>query len=402
MRNLLLATSALVVAGSMFAGSAMAQNKPISLGLGGYFNYAFGIVSQDDGLGQAANPVANQKARDHGFLSDGEIHIRGSTTLDNGLMVGVQVELEATTSQDQIDETYMYFRSAQFGELRVGQDDGAANQFASIGAPSPIARFGINAPANVFTQAPVGHRAGQNVDIEVGQFHGDAEKVTYFSPTIAGFRIGISYTPDATETGSYTRPAGNSGTAAAGSGPTIGWANVTPLGLENQAGAQGELWDLAGTYNQTIQGVGISLAAGYTKGKLEIAAAGADDRTAWGLGGQLSYMGFTVGGAYRSDDQGLTGNNELTAWTAGIQYTMGPWAVSAGYGIATVEGGVGFAGEDETKTYEIAVQYTLGPGIEVYAGLVGMEYTNNADQASAVALLDNDTTTFFVGSRLAF
>ncbi len=398
MRKVLLGTSALVAAGVLFAGPAMAQNKPISLGLGGYFNYAFGIVSQDDGLGQAA-----VGARDHGFLSDGEIHIKGSTTLDNGLTVGVQVELEATTSTDQVDETYLYFRG-NWGELRIGQDDGAANQMASIGAPSPIARFGVNASANAFTQAPLGHRAGQVVDIEAGSFDADQEKVTYFSPTIAGFRLGISYTPENSETGT----------------PRATAAPTGPLGPDNTVGAQGEVVHIAGTYNQTIQGIGISLAAGYSKGKLElnnvaavagsaagagIPAAGNDDRTTWGVGGQLSYMGFTVGGAYRSDDLGLTGNNELTAWSGGIMYTMGPWSVSAGYGRAQVEAGTGFTGEDETTQYEIAIQYLLGPGIEVYVGLVGTEYKNVGDQAfggGATEVLDNDTTTFFVGSRLAF
>jgi outer membrane protein OmpU len=395
MRNLLLATSALVVAGSMFASPAMAQNKPITMSIGGYFNYVFGIVSQDDGTGQAAEGF-----QDNGFLSDGELHFNGVTTLDNGLTVGLRVELETTTSADQIDETYVYFRS-QYGEIRVGQDDSPANA-VTLSAPGAIARLGLADPANVFTTAPTGHRGNGNaVDPEGGNFTSDSEKITYWTPTIAGFQVGISYTADGTETGTP-----RAATSALG--------NTGATGAAGTVGAQENVWEVGGTYKQTIQGIGISLNAAYSRGTNErpgvyaggtaFAGATSDDRTEWAVGGQLSYMGFTVGGGYRNDNNAAAGRNETNAWVAGLMYTMGPWSVSAGYGVSQTETGNGFTGEDETKHWEVAVNYVLGPGIEIYAAVIGTEYDNVADQALAGAanILDNDATTFAVGTRLVF
>src|SRR3546814_4111869 len=56
-----------------------------------------------------------------------EIHVKGETTLDNGVTVGVHWELEGDESSDQIDEAYGYF-SGGFGEVRFGSDDEASLQ----------------------------------------------------------------------------------------------------------------------------------------------------------------------------------------------------------------------------------------------------------------------------------
>src|SRR5262249_52701807 len=91
----LLGSSALVAAG-MFAGSAVAADK-LKIGVGGYYMSAFGFISQDGTTG-SRHPVALDQ--------DNEIHFKGETTLDNGLTVGVHVELEGGTTADQIDERW--------------------------------------------------------------------------------------------------------------------------------------------------------------------------------------------------------------------------------------------------------------------------------------------------------
>jgi hypothetical protein len=105
MKKALYGSTALAAAG-LLAGAAQAADK-IKLGVGGYFQ-AFGVYSdQDDGVGE---PAAN--LRDHHIAREGEIYFRGSTALDNGIEVGVLVQLEASTCADQIDQSYIWFEGA--------------------------------------------------------------------------------------------------------------------------------------------------------------------------------------------------------------------------------------------------------------------------------------------------
>src|SRR3546814_15132709 len=76
----------------------------------------FGYSSVDDRAGRDLDGFNH--------TSDSEIHFVGSTTLDNGIEFGVNVQLEANTnSGDQIDESYLYAQgSFRSEERRVGKE----------------------------------------------------------------------------------------------------------------------------------------------------------------------------------------------------------------------------------------------------------------------------------------
>ena len=59
---------------------------------------------------------------------ESEIYFKGSTVLDNGMTVGVMVQLEAGADEngdDTIDESYAYV-SGKYGKLVLGSTDNAA------------------------------------------------------------------------------------------------------------------------------------------------------------------------------------------------------------------------------------------------------------------------------------
>ena len=132
MRKLLFSTAALVAAGGMLAsGPAVAQVK---ISVGGTYDAIFTVIDQDNTPASQRNNVVD---------ADGEIYFRGSTTLDNGLTVGVNVELEAQTDgRDQIDETYLTIDGA-FGRLLVGEDDGAMGAMGVYPAHAGVGLAGI-------------------------------------------------------------------------------------------------------------------------------------------------------------------------------------------------------------------------------------------------------------------
>ena len=194
MRKVLLGTTALVAA-SMVAGAAMADEmmaEPISLGVGGHHFAALAVVSGDDGKGEA---LANTHSTS--MLQDMQLVFSGSTTLDNGMNVGVTAKLDSTSGEDkgniQLDERYVTIGGA-FGSLQLGSVESAQQQVHTW-APSATSSMGLNSP--YFTAVAIGddlHGILGRYDDGIG--HEDAVKLVYFTPSMNGFSVGMSYAPD--------------------------------------------------------------------------------------------------------------------------------------------------------------------------------------------------------------
>ena len=127
MKKVLYGTSALVAAGLLSSGPALAAD-PISLGISGGFAVGFGWVNEDSAVGQ---PGAND--RDHAFAQSSEVRFTGNTTLDNGVTVTVGIELEGESQADNIDENYLRFSSDAWGSIELGGRDGAASKMVTLG-----------------------------------------------------------------------------------------------------------------------------------------------------------------------------------------------------------------------------------------------------------------------------
>src|SRR5688500_4570799 len=133
MKRALLGTSALLGVG--IAVSPALAEEPIRISIGGYYKAAYMGISDDNGVIDDDDDEGAQLGHDtnrDGLFSDAEIHFLGSTVLDNGLEVGVQIEVEGEDHfGDQVDEAYAWFGGG-FGELRVGSDDDALHKACVI------------------------------------------------------------------------------------------------------------------------------------------------------------------------------------------------------------------------------------------------------------------------------
>ena len=158
MKKVLLGTTALVAAG-VLAGGGVQAAEGVKLGVGGYFNSAFGYVDEDDGDGESGHNHYSTALN-----QDNEIHFKGQATLENGITVGARVELEGFTSGDQVDERWVYFRGG-FGELRYGDEDDA-RKLKSYAAPTPTPNtFGVNSPYFTFNNLGPGQVASSVFDL---------------------------------------------------------------------------------------------------------------------------------------------------------------------------------------------------------------------------------------------
>lgn len=360
MKKLLLTTA---IAGFAFAATATPAAAEIQLGLGGHYS-AYGIFAdQDQDLGRS----------DFDLQREGEIYFTGETTLDNGLTVGVEVQLAASSNGndstlpgtgDTIDESYLYF-SGNWGRVNVGSENGAA-YLLQVGAPAVDANFDgidpqylvINGGANVAVPVGgVGYSYGMGLD---NIARGDAEKLTYLSPVFSGFQVGASYSPNLNE---------DVGTRA---------GMPVNLGLEDE-------YQIGARWAGDFDGVGIVLGAGYATADGAVAAVADQDQ--WNAGAQVNIAGFTVGAAYFTHDLGAGVDRDT--WTAGVNYGFGPYTVGASYLNTEV-------GTDEADRILVGGSYTYGPGLTFN----GSVHFYNID--SPVAANENDATVVTLGTTVKF
>ncbi|MFQ5773836.1 MAG: porin, partial [Kiloniellaceae bacterium] len=183
-KEFLLGTTALLV-GAVAMPDYVSAEEPLRLQVHGFKNEFFSVGSVDSDVGDFNNT---------GEFSEGEIQFRGETALDNGLTVGVQVELEADSRGDQIDEAYAYVKG-DFGKIVAGGENLANyNTFWGVVAPS------VGVPINsgwitVWVPQPAGsglgfRSTGLTTNVDVGN---DENSISYYSPRFAGFQFTGGY-----------------------------------------------------------------------------------------------------------------------------------------------------------------------------------------------------------------
>lgn len=338
-KRALLGTTALVAVG-VAAGPTFAAD-PVSLAVGGYYRTsAVQIIDDDDGAGQGGNGF-----QDTFITQDVEVHFTGETTLDNGLTVGVNIQLEGETNGDQIDETWAYV-SGSWGQLRIGQEDGVAYNFGYIG---PYAGLNFSAFTPWFNMTTVGNTSGfapgpgYNTNFSVHNLYdADSQRIYYTTPDFNGFQLGVSYAPDTSQD------------------------NVSPfvpLTTDNTS----NIWDFALGYSGEFSGVTVGLSGGYSRYDVEISPA---EPEAWSVAANFGSGPWSVGGSYQNADvDNAAGFIELELFEVGVAYASGPWLAALTY--SNGDWGISGTGtnEDTLQTLVLAVGYVLGPGIHVDAGL---------------------------------
>jgi predicted porin len=371
MKKLLYGTTALVAAG-MVAGGAQAADK-IKVGVGGYFyGYLVGVDQDDSANTSGTNPDPGNNRRGHHINREGEIIFTGKTTLDNGIQFGVQVQLEAETCGDQIDESFMWM-SGSFGKINLGSENAASYLMGYGSVAASHWSAGVNSPGSRF-HTTGGNAAGFNTTN--AQLTSDAEKITYFTPRMSGFQLGVSYTPErAQDIASYAGPAGNA-----------------------DAGDQSEVVEIGANWTGKMGGTSVGVSGSWGEASEEVSSAAGDDREEYTLGMKASMNNITVGFRFNNDNQGTSGGNtDREAWQIGVRYKSGPWGM--GVQIANNEVGQGAgAGNDEARAIEIGGSYSIGPGITMVGGVQVHDLSDSAGDPAQ----ENEATVFFIGTFLGF
>jgi hypothetical protein len=304
-----LGSTALVSAGILLAGSAQAQEDGgIEVVLGGYTEFGIQGATEDTNVDGADD-------RHYNFFMDNEVFINALGVSEGGIQYGSEIELEAgsgrgNTEDAFVDEVTLFF-SGVFGRVELGKEDGAEDVMGIGGEDAQSGTGGID-----------GDTTNLEPIFEVPDTADDT-KVSYFTPRVAGFQLGASWTPD-----------DNDGLTDEGVG--IEQENIIGAGA-NWVGALGPL-DL------TVAGTGI-------KGENE--EGDGDDLEAWEAGALLGFGGFTAGAKFGQ----LLDLSEGNFLNAGLEYGFGAANVSVGYTLFDPDEG------DENNVFFVSGDVGLLPGV---------------------------------------
>lgn len=395
------------VALAMGSGAANAQAK-FEVKVGGDVFWEWGWVDQDRDAGLRSTEMRNRF----------RVNIIPSAKADNGLEYGARIRIRADNNNANgrtltQDRAYI-FAQGGFGQVRLGTSN-TFNDETIVSRPIDYLPFGLFDQAlahiggsqalgatGVAANAGADIAGGNLVTLNAGSMawptFGDvATRVVYFSPRIAGFQLGASYTPRNDDSQNSVNRL-KTGTATATS--------------TFQSSMQ-DLWEVGANYDAKFGGFGVKAGAGYYGGQASDAVGGGasfKDLRAWQAGLQVSFAGVALGGSYT--DFGKSGLNKSSAiapfqeranvWQLGAQYTLGPIVVGAGWSRGQDSGSVTVAGKRKLDVYEVGASYTVAPGFAVQAQYDYFKADSDLPFTAATGDRDDKGSIVILRTTLAF
>jgi len=373
MKKTLLATSAIVGASLLATEYAAAAEAPTHT-LSGTLRFRAFLSEQDEN--------ANNMNRNLDFdIDDAELRYDVQGTADNGLTYGFKIELLANTNnQNNADEARVQLGGA-WGTVQLGDEDGAEDvmkyggQSVAPGTGLYDSEFGsfFNSPAT---------SGNASIVPGVANDSSDATKVSYFTPRISGFQLGVSYTPHTADNGEgYVRR-------------NQSFNNHVGIGVnyDNTFGDISFQASVLGSFGTNDDDDSTGTALGEDDGPA------LKDEESFYAGAALGWKAWSFGinGSARGNGNTESGSPADNGWNIGgvVNYNFGPGNVGVGVAYAEADGAARNA-DDEVLYLGVAGDYTLAEGLEVTADV--HSFSSSRDGAKA-----NDATVFVVGTNLNF
>ncbi len=334
MRKILLASTALMGLAA-FAPSAQAQTKdsPLDVNVGGYVDFRAGAFTETNDLRGATS----DGRRNHDFETEFKVNLDISGKAARGVEYGGRISMwngqtysgtaggvSASTAavgggtNVHLADAYVYLAGA-YGKVIAGDHNGASDLF--VYAPT-VGLGQVDGQYTNFTD-PATLAVFMPSYIENGTDF--STKITYMTPQVGNdehkVQLAVSYAPNSASAGQ----------------DVVRYAN-TATGPAYRNYVKG-----AAQYQGNFAPVNVVLSADIVSGNGERSAltgAAVDDFVSWGIGGQLSYAGFTAGGSYvdagsfgalTNTGTGFNQNRDQYTWSAGLKYEADKYAAAVSY-----------------------------------------------------------------------
>ncbi len=358
MKKGLLATTALIGAGVLMAGTAGAAEAP-EYKLGGGMNFQVYWADQN---------FQDTKGQDHGWyfgVDEAELALKVSGAADNGLKYGFKIEIQVNTDDGTVADEARIQLSGNWGTVQLGDEDGAEDTMNYGGENLMGATGGFDGDfGDIYISAP---SAFAPTGPSIAGDTSDATKVTYYSPRFSGFQVGASLTPT---------PNGGDDFKEDGD-----WENHYGLGAN---------------YDNTFGSVRVRASAVYSTNTSNVTWI--EDDAAFSVGGIVGFGPFSVAANYTDNsDSGMpTGSGaETSYWNAAGQYSAGSFTLAGGYFSGLIENSDGDT--LEFTNISLTADYTVAPGLGAYAEINLIEEESDDGPSD-----DQDATILILGIKASF
>jgi hypothetical protein len=357
---------------------------------------------------QAAALAVNQKIRstkEVTFQTNGNLTASVSGTTDNNLTYGgmaiISLDRSKFATTDGLSEVYMYVNHDALGNLRFGDTSGVENtmMFNSGDVLTGLRGRDINKYFNI--------TRGVDLRESIEQINDTATKVAYTSPTVHGFQLGLSFTPNSNFYGRY-----KSANTKSASSSSLSNNQTTPYAQNHLATAL--------SYNHSFSRANVGIYGVYSSGKGHSPSGtgkSVNNVNAWQVGFLGDVGNWQLGASYFDNGKSLV--KKGTNWTN----TKG-FGVAAGYDFAhNMNASLGVThterkvtgGKAKGDVLVASVDYLVMPGLEAFFEVdqvttkAPTAYVTGANVSSAdlyanypTTNTNNHGTAFILGSRVRF
>lgn len=319
----------------------------------------------------------------------------------NGLEYMYRITLETIPGTSSvIDQNYIQFKSKagtfQFGNT-VGPEDSMIWDAGKIIGGTGGFDGGYS---NVYNMS-AGVVRGNDIIGDTG----NATKLVYYSPDMAGFQVGIAYTPSTAHKGDgkldNTNPATGSSGKLPGNRGLYEHTGNQPFDLRNIAVGVSYKKE-SGKWSMTLTAAGVTAKSYFFNGTNGTAKTRVPfrDAKAYQLGAVFGYGDFRLGGGYLDNGRShlpltpaftYTGSKTVNldsmntgnagkAWNLGAGYTMGAYQFAASY--QRTDRNTGNSQKANSDFYSATIDVTPLQGLKVYTEV---DYIRSSSNTSAIS-----------------
>lgn len=451
MKKILLCTTVLAgFASSAFATGVTTNGDAMQVSVAGSSKFEGGYINRDNKNKQRFSYSPNQKST--AFLTSNKVAVKAQGASDD-VTYGAVVRLQTVAdSADGMSDTGMdrshLFVNTNAGAVQLGTNF-SASKLLAVGPGDITSATGgvvngdapayIDLPNNQYTSA-FDSAVTFDTDLLANRLDSNGEsyrKITYLSPEISGFQLGLSYAPDVQNNGAdnFTQEE-----SARYLGGPVAVKNIVSAALKvkhafDDVNVQLSLTGDAGKVNNnpsTVSSKGIQFkdsqgnlltdANGDTtfylsESKYNTSTVTRNDLRSYAVGSVVEYQGFSAGLSYSSDGKSLAPkakNYKASWWTAALGYKNGPMSTSLSY-VNGRKGDKGYTAGDSTsgpsvstKGVSLGADYAVVPGMTPFAEVTLYQvkpnkvYNATYNGTTVGTYTKYKTTVFILGARAKF
>lgn len=346
------------------------------------------------------NSLTPMKPHD-GFDSNLNVAAEVSNKSDSGLVYGARINLETTARNNRGTSSHIYI-TTDYGKIEFGSDKSAVAKMKITSTSNAAGTAGgwdmyvKSDPASTSTEYITGWSGFLDQKSRGSGSKNNAEfsrKITYYTPVISGWQVGVSYIPD-TDNRGYDVPSSTDNVTVS----KVRFVDAIAAAVFYSKKIDSDLSFRSAVAYETAKSVPLSITSGGTKNSYKLSRL-----SNYTIGSEVKYKDFSLAASYGNYMKSCTNkdldiidrNTNLYGATAKYIWDK-KLSVSLGGFVSKHKG-------SKFSSATLAADYAIMPGILPYAEITIYKTSGKYKKSSNNIVSDSSKGTVFVaGLRVQF